>query len=240
VTATAQTRPGLAALPLSGSARDLPDPPADLAPDTFAARLYGMLAPLAQNDPSYGWSLLILNNAIGVMYQLVEDWVRDTPDGPGWSLLMDLDRCPPEALPWLAQFAGVRLLPDTTAEQQRQRIASTDGFRRGTPAAIAGAAAATLTGPKAVVFRERDHDPADTPDYAYYLTVVTYNDQTPDPQATERAILAQKPAGIVLSYRTANGQDYQTLRDNDPTYQAVKDTYADYYGVMLDEPASGP
>src|SRR5215471_3803868 len=96
--------------------RDLPAPPADLAPATFAGRLYDMLEPLAEQDPQAGWSLLILCNAIGTAYQLVEDLVRDTAAGPGWSSLMDVARCPYDALPWLAQFAGVRIPPSVVAD----------------------------------------------------------------------------------------------------------------------------
>jgi hypothetical protein len=226
-------------LQLSGAPRDLPPPPAGLAPDTFAGRLYAMLAPLAQQDPQVGWSLLILANAIGTEYQLIEDWVRDTPAGPGWSLLLDLDRCPDEALPWLGQFVGVRVLPGSSEADQRARIASTDGFRRGTAAALIGAAKATLTPPATVIFRERDgagQGNAAAPDYAYYLTVSTYADQTPDPAATLNALLAQKPAGIVLAYRTAVGQDYQQLKTGNATYAAVKAAYADYNAVRTDEP----
>lgn len=212
-----------------------PAPPVELTPEAFAARLYAMLAPLAQQDADTAWSLLILINAIGSMYELVEDWVRDTPDGPGWSLLLDLDRCPDEALPWLAQFAGVRLLPGSSTDDQRARIASTDGFRRGTRAALIGAAAATLTGAQSVVFRERDSTAA-APDYAYFLTVKTYTSQTPNPTATQQALLAQKPAGIVLTYTTAPGQDYQTLRTNHATYAAVGTAYPSYQAARDDTP----
>jgi len=206
-----------------------PAPPGDLTPDTYAARLYASLAPLAEYDPSTSWSLLILCNAIGIPFQLVEEWVRDTPEGPGWSLLLDLDRCPDEALPWLAQFVGVRLLPDSTPDDQRHRIASTDGFRRGTPAAMRGAAQATLTGGRSVVFRERYGDP-------YVLDVLTYTSQTPDPAATERALISQKPGGIVLTYRTADGQDWQSVKDRFATWADVKATYATWADVRDDTP----
>jgi hypothetical protein len=219
--------------------RDLPAPPAELVPDAFAGRLYDMLEPLAEQDPVAGWSLLILCNAIGVPYELVEDWVRDTPDGPGWSLLMDVERCPPEALPWLAQFAGVRIPAGLVdVGEQRDWVASTDGFKRGTASALIGAARATLTGAQAVVFRERDGaaqgNPA-APDYAYYLTVITYTSQTPDPTATLNALLAQKPGGIVLNYYTATGQDYQNVKTNNATYAAVTAAYVDYNALKLDE-----
>jgi hypothetical protein len=225
--------------PLRAGPRDVTDntpPPSELAPDTFAARLYESVDPLAQQDPSVGWSLLILCNAIGVDFQLVEDWVRDTPDGPGWSLLLDVTRCPSEALAWLAQLVGVRLLPGASDDDNRARIVSTDGFKRGTPDAIVGAARATLTGRQTVHLVERDHDPADTPDFAYYLTVQTYVDQTPSPTATRNAILAQKPAGIVLNYVTLTGQTYAEVASRFATYVDVETAYASYAAMLADEP----
>jgi hypothetical protein len=232
--------PGLHRLPLSGSVRDLPDPPAALTPDTFAARLYAMLAPLAQQDPTAGgWSLLILHNAIGTMYQLVEDWVRDTPDGPGWSLLMDAERCPPEALPWLGQFAGVRIPAGVTDDAERRAwVESTDGFNRGTRDALIGAAKATLTGAQRLIFRERDGAAygAGSPDYAYYLTVYSYATETPNPTATLNALLAQKPGGIVLHYQAATMQDYQNVKDTNATYAVVHSTFKDYAALAMNQP----
>lgn len=205
--------------------------PPGLTPETFADRLYDAMAPVAREDATVGWSLLILVNAIGQMFQLVEEWVRDTPDGIGWSLLVDLDRCPPEALPWLAQFAGVRLLPGSSEAEQRTRIASTDGFSRGTPAAMRGAAAATLTGNKTVVFRERWQG------NAYELNVVTYAAETPNVAATEAALIAQKPAGIVLLYATHAGQDYASLKAGNANYATVNTKYPDYESVKVAQPA---
>jgi tail protein P2 I len=216
---------------------DLPDPPATLTPDTYAARLYDMLEPLAQLDPTVGWSLLILCNAVGVPYQLVEDWVRDTDAGPGWSLMLDVDRCPSEALPWLAQFVGVRLVPGASDADNRARIASTDGFRRGTVAAMKAAATATLTGAQVLDFRERSGDPVAEPiAYAYRLTVRTYADQTPDATATLAALMAQKPGGIVLDYATVTGQTWAQVKAGFATWQAVKSGYPDWLAVKTDEP----
>jgi hypothetical protein len=219
--------------------RDIPAPPAELAPDTFAGRLYDMLEPLAEQDPQAGWSLLILCNAIGVPYQLVEDWVRDTPDGPGWSLLMDVDRCPSEALPWLAQFAGVRIPPAVVDDAERRAwIESTDGFNRGTRDALIGAAKATLTGAQRLIFRERDGAAygATTPDYAYHLTVYSYATETPDATATLNALLAQKPGGIVLHYTAATMQDYQNVKDTNATYAVVLATFDDYAALAMNQP----
>jgi hypothetical protein len=211
--------------------------PVELFPDTFAARLYEMLAPLARADPDNAFSLLIYINAVGVMFQLVEDLVRDTPDGPGWSILLDLDRCPDEALPWLGQFAGVRIPAGFTADQARARIASTDGFKRGTRNALIGAARATLTGNQHVYFRERSGDPAVSPDYAYYLDVSTYTSETPNPAATEAALLAQKPGGIVLTFTVNDGQSWRQVSDTGLTWQQVKDGYATWDDVRKAMPS---
>lgn len=212
------------------------DPPANLAPDSFAGRLYYMLAPVAQLDPTVGWSLLIYLNGLGVMFQLLDDVVRDSPEGPGWSVLMDLDRCPASALPWLAQFVGVRIPAGLTEAQQRAWAGSTDGFKRGTRQAMVGAAAATLTGDKTVVFRERSGDPAVKPEYAYFLDVSTYDSQTPNPTATLAALTAQKPGGIILRYAHHPGQDYQSLKDGNASYAVVKTKYPSYDAARLATP----
>ena len=211
--------------PSAASERDVL-PPTSLLPDTFAARLYAMLEPLAQLDADAGWSLLILVNALGGHFQEVEDWVRDTPQGPGWSALLDLTRAPSEALGWLGQFAGVRIPDGLTDAQQRAWIKSTTGFWRGTLSALVGAAQHTLTGTQTVLFRERDGDP-------YALTVLTYASETPDVAATEAAILAQKPAGIVLDFETVTSTTYSVLRVTYATYAALlaaKPTYSSLLG----------
>lgn len=250
----------LAAEPRNGT------PPAALAPGTFAARLYLALAPLAQWDDDNGWALLILCNALGLMYQPVEDLVRDTDAGPGFSELLDINRSPDSMLPWLAQLVGVRLLPGSTPAEQRTRILSTDGFRRGTPAAMIGAAQATLTGSKRVDFRERSGGPLPAPqtyaqlkaavptyaamkstyadyahaggssDYAYYLQVFTYTSETPDFTATQNALLSQKPGGLMMSYDHMPGQTYAQVKSANATYAVLKASFRDYLAVTLLEP----
>jgi hypothetical protein len=188
------------------------DPPADLTPDAFSGDLYDSLAPVAAVDDDYAWALLILCNAIGTMYQMVDDWVRDQPEGPGWSLLLDLNRCPPEALAWLGQFVGVRIPVGLTDAQQRAWILSMPGFKRGTPAAMIAAVQATLTGTKTVTLVERDGDP-------YALTVKTIPAETPNQTQTTNAILSQKPAGLTLGTASATGtQTWATLKTKNATW----------------------
>lgn len=211
--------------------------PPGLIPDSFAARLYQMVAPLAQDDPSFDWSLLILVNAIGQPWQLAEEIVRDTPDGPGWSLLLDVDRCPPQSLGWLAQFVGVRLRQDDTDEQSRERIVETDGFRRGTRQAIIAAARATLIGSRNVFVYERTGTPAGPELWgAYRLAVITYTDETPDPAATLAAVLTQKPGGLVLTYQHILGQTYYMVDQRFDSYAEVDAAYANYGEMARDQP----
>lgn len=214
-------------------------PPADLTPESFAERLYVALAPVASQDPSVGWALLIYCNAIGQMYQLLDDLMRDSPEGPGWSGLMDLERCPDVALPWLGQFVGARIPIGLSDADQRAWVAGTSGWKRGTAASMIEGARATLTGSQRLIFRERDGaawgDPQ-KPEVAYHLTAYSYATETPDPALTLSALLAQKPGGIVLHYHAAQMQDYQNVKDTNATYQVVKTTFRDYAALATNQP----
>jgi hypothetical protein len=209
------------------SALPILDPPASPPPPapvlaSFADRLYRAMAPLATWDASCGYALANLDGAVGEMFQAVEDLARDTPAGPGWSSVVDLDRCPDDWLGWLAQLVGVTLIAGATPDESRARIAATDGFWRGTRSAIIAAAGATLTGTKTVYINERiDGD-------AYHLAVLTLAAETPDAAAAQAAIVAQKPAGLVLDYRTTAGQTYDAVHVRYATYTALRTAYATY------------
>ena len=77
--------------------------------------------------------LRIFTQALAKMFEEVDTYVRDTDAGPGWSMLLDVDRIPNKGLAWLAQFVGVTLNDQLDDATQRQRIRETDGFRRGSP-----------------------------------------------------------------------------------------------------------
>jgi len=209
---------------------DVPAIPAGLQPSSFAATLYDSMAPLAAQDSIYNWSLLILCNAIGQMYQLVDDWVRDQPAGLGWTILLDLNRCPTYALAWLGQFVGVRIPAGLTDAQQRAWILSTPGWKRGTPAAMVAAVQATLTGTKSVTLVERDGDP-------YNLTVKTLTAETPNPTATANAIASQKPAGLVLgTYTPAATQTWATMKTKNTTWAAEQTKYTIWSNTLWNLP----
>ena len=119
----------------------------------------------------------------------------------------------------------------------RARIASTDGFKRGTRTAMVGAAAATLTGNKTVLFTERSGDKVALPiAYAYYIDVMTYTSQTPNPTATLNALLAQKPGGLVLRYLTTPGQTWGQLKASGQTWAQVKAAYPTWNDVRNFQP----
>lgn len=163
-------------------------------------RLYESLAPIAHRDEDTGWHLLIYCAALGAMRQELSDLVADTDDGPSWSPLLDVERCPADLLPFLAKFVGVRLVEGEDEDSARDRVRTPAGFLRGTPAALVAAAQRTLTGTKTVVLLERDEGDA------YALIVITRTGETPDADATNRDLRAAKPVGLLLTHVVAPAQ----------------------------------
>lgn len=203
---------------------------------SVADELYESVEPVAFADEQLDWPLLTLCAAAGAMVQEIDDYVRDTDAGPGWSILLDIDRTPSKALGWLAQFVGVSLRDGLDDAGQRDWIRSTDGMARGSLAAITGAAQRYLTGGRAVILRER-FDPDDpTVDSPYHLQVITFTAQTPDPVAVEAALTAQKPAGIVLHYDVLDGQDFEQLRSSYSTFDLARIYYTDFEAMRTDHP----
>jgi hypothetical protein len=195
---------------------------------TFAQDLYGRLAPVAVHDESLGWPLAYFCEALGQMFQDMEDVVRDSEDGPGWSSVMDLTRVPLLWLPWLAQFIGVTLpkrLDGETDGDYRTRaalyVSNRPGFKRGTPAAMIAAAKETLTGSQYVLFDERNPD-------AYGLLVRTRTAETASEADTLAALMSQKPAGIVLDYDSLTGRSYQEVKLAYATYTLLAAGNATY------------
>lgn len=179
--------------------------------------LYGYHAPIAQEDGSLNWDLLLWLETFGIWLQRVDDYIRDTDDGPGWSLVVDVDRCPEEALPYLAQFAGVSLVGVSDPVAQRDKVRDRPNLKRGRPASILSAAQTHLTGAKTVLMQERFDD------NAYQLLIRTFADETPDEAVTLADILTQKPGGIVL--------DYDTLAGTSPSWALLTATYANWTAV---------
>lgn len=184
--------------------------------DTFAEDSRERMEPFASDD------LNVLTDAIGLMYEQVQEIVVDG-DQEGWTVPLTLSKA--KALDWLGQFLGVRREPRLTDAEMRVAIDDVAGFRRGTPDSLRGAAWRTLTGNRTVNFYERVGGDA------YALTVITYTSETPDPTATEAAIRALKPAGIVLTYLCVDGLTYQQLLADFTDYADLESSLADYIAV---------
>lgn len=185
----------------------------------LAEDIYANLGPFADDDVS-GELRDFLAALVGPLED-VADVLSETDDHLPWEMALDVDQAPASALPWLAQWVGVRLDEADSEAVRRDRIRTPDGFARGTRASIAAAARRTLTGTRRVVIRER------TPD-AYNLYIRTAANETPNPAATEAAIVGQKPAGIVLDYEAVTAMSYIDLDADHADYDAVAIAFSDY------------
>ena len=143
-----------------------------LAP--LAADIYHQLALLVPEDSANDWPFANYIAALMLPGEIVESWARDTDDGPGWSTIVDLDRCPEFALPWLAQAKGVVLPPSLLSSQWRDWISQARGLQRGSTASLIDAGQRHLTGTKSVRVLER------VGPSVYDLTVITRPAEMPD------------------------------------------------------------
>lgn len=188
-----------------------------------AELLYGRLWPQNIEDELNEWHLLLFCEALaGTLFEQVRSYVSDREDMQGWSVIFNVNTCPPEALPYLAQFVGVHFEDSLTVAQQRAKIVERPAFKRGTPAALLAAVKQHLTGAKFVFMVERHEG------FAYRLLIRTFTSQTPEPAVTLADILSQKPAGIVLDYADVVSKIYLQWKTEYKTYAAVKakGTYA--------------
>ena len=189
--------------------------PSTCSPDTL--KLWQAFPQLVQDqDTANGYPWLTWLEGSGSILQTIDDLARDDASGnPGWSILLDVNRCPTAYLPWLAQCVGVRFTSTQISDaQQRAAIRTPTGFARGTPAAIIAAAAPFLASGFSVKLIERTPDP-----YSYTVQVpvagltggtygqlaVLYATYTALAAAfaTYGAIAAQS-AGIIAALQAAN------------------------------------
>lgn len=150
----------------SALSNELSGEPTGPAVDSYCLttqRLYAALEPVVASDDTNGDVALALIDSMGSQLDPITVVVSDTDDGPGWSSVLDLTRCPSWALRWLGQFVGVTVPATVDDDDARALILGEAGFGRGTLAAMQAAAAPYLQPGHSVTFTER------TPD-AYHLT----------------------------------------------------------------------
>lgn len=207
---------------------------------SFAEEFYARLEPFHERsnpngpgsitDEELGWPLLIFFGLIARRWQEVEDLIRDTEAGVGWSALQSVDRIPDKGLPYLAQFRGKTVIAGMTPAEARARIESTDGFDRGTPSAMEAAAKPTLTGLQRVYLNER------VGGSIWQTAAITYDSETPDPAATFRALVAQKHHGVILTHTVVDVWGYEVLKVAFDDYGQVKIHYPTYTGLKTNVP----
>jgi hypothetical protein len=186
----------------------------------FAARLFEQLLPFQSIDElGHLWALC---DGIYAMFQQVEELTAERDDGlHGWANMVDINKCPSQYLPWLAQFVGAEVKLGLSDADQRAYIMSLPGFNRGRPATIISAVKATLTGTKFVDLQER------TPT-AWRYAAVTKPSETPDPAAVLTALQSQKVGPDQFVHLLIEHATYGWLAGEYDTYADVAATYATY------------
>jgi hypothetical protein len=161
--------------------------------DGSGAELADRIAPLLKNGDGSGRALCGALGAILDAGASLKAVTEDSGAFPGWTVVFDPRWEPREWLPWTAAVYGVSLVGATTEAQQRARIQDLPPQQRGTTAQMVAAVEATLapgyTPPRVI---ERDGDP-------YYLTIVIRSADVVDLTRSQKAAVANKPAGLVLS-----------------------------------------
>jgi hypothetical protein len=168
---------------------------------------------------------------VGEMFSEVELFSADdeTTGEPGWSIMFDPDRCPVQALPYLAQYVGEEIPAGLSEALTRERIRDRANQLRGTPWSIFAAAQRSLIGSRLVSLVERDGvGGTDDPDR---ITVMTYTDQTPDPAQVEADVRSVLDADLELNYVVATGESWQQVSDTYADWNAVEAGNADWAQV---------
>ena len=184
------------------------------------------LEPFSETDSENDYALTNYATGIAAMFQTIDTLAGGNETTPGWAGALNANTAPDYALAWLGQFGGTRAKLGETTAARRARVLDAPGITRGTPAAIAAAAQATLTATKTVRIGERV---AGNP---YDLLVATRTDETAAPAATEAAIAGALPAGITLSYITSDDLLYQELEGTLTDYADVEATFTDYTALL--------
>lgn len=175
-------------------------------PESFTQSLFDLLQPMFYDDVDQHSALAIYLSGLGLNFEIIEEYARDTDDGKiGYSILVDATRVPDEAITWLGQFVGVQITQGLPPAQQKQQLVGLGTWKRGTVAALQAAPLPFLTGSQTVIVKERDTSP-------YHFEVITYASETTDQSKVLAALLTQKPAGLIMNYVVFSGQKGFVMR----------------------------
>lgn len=202
--------------------------PADA--NVIAQRIYEEIAPVTYADSDNDYALLHFIHAWTNSMMQLENIVRDTDAGPGWSSIMDPDTAPDMFLTFLSYMVGSVPVRGENPAQARLRIEGMTGIRRGSAQAMRAAAQRYLTGNKYVIFNERASG------NAWHLEVRTLTSETPDEDQVRAELLLQKPAGVVMTYDTIDGVEWNAIIAAYDSWQEVLDSYSSWGQVIVDLP----
>jgi hypothetical protein len=202
-----------------------------------ALELWEALAPaFTANDEQTDYLSLRVCMAItaGSLDRLHSYLIDDITNLPAWAPLLDPEKAPAEALPWLAQFSGAVLTPEMTEAARRAAIQTPEAFSRGRLASLEAVARRRLTGTKTVLVTERYTG------NAWRLRIETLAEETPDPEGTLADILTyQKPIGIVLFFNTRAAWTWGEVKAEKakyPTWKSIKEAFATWKDFRTHEP----
>jgi Phage tail protein (Tail_P2_I) len=204
------------------------------AVEDVTQRLYDNLYPLTGAEARLGWPLLSYIDALGLMFQKGADLVQDGPNGePGWSIILDINRCPDEGLPWLGQLIGMHFYQGIAADQMRQQIRDHLSWQRGTLNSIVQAIRLFLTGTQTVQITERDTSPY------HFLATIWAAEAPSDTSATSPLVryvnMYAKPAGLqwtlTVNPGTPPATTYGAIYTRGDTYLAIYNNFQRYSDI---------
>jgi hypothetical protein len=189
---------------------------------------------LASGLAGNGYPLLTLLDAIGSQYAVTEAYTRDDATHLGWGQLLDVNACPADALPWLAQFAGVVIPVGATTSQMQTLITTQANAKRGTASSLIAVLQSFLTGNQTVYLYERTPDP-------YSLEIVCFQEQMPGgaggatATAALAALLAAKPAGLILVFLVQAGPTWEEMYEIPPSSSGTWAVQTDTWAALSNE-----
>jgi phage tail P2-like protein len=201
-----------------------------------AVEIYEGLEPIVRaDDPANDWTALKLCMAIVAGdVDFIHEIVTDGPTGAGWEVLLDPDRCPVKALPFLAQFDGAILTSDMSEASRRAAITSPESFQRGTVEAIRSVVRRRLSGERIVNITERYTG------NVWRIHVTTNKAETPEEAATIADLERYaKPIGILLFFNGAAAWTWGEVAAEIatyPTWASIASNFATWGDFVSHEP----